>query len=128
MGSHPLNLALRFLLEVAALVAIGYWGFDQHSGIWRFVVGIGGPVIAAVIWGTFAVPDDPSRSGRAPVPIPGVLRLVLELSLFGFAVWALYDAGSPILALVLASITIAHYALSYDRVAWLFRHQGKKNT
>jgi hypothetical protein len=128
MGSHPLNLALRFLLEVAALVAIGYWGFDQYDGIWRFVVGIGGPVIAALIWGTFAVPEDPSRSGRAPVPIPGVLRLVLELSLFGFAVWALNDAGSPILALILASITIVHYALSYDRVAWLVRHQGKQNT
>ena len=61
MGSHPLNLALRFLLEVAALVAIGYWGFSQHTGIWRFIIGLGGPVIAAVMWGTFAVPDDPSR-------------------------------------------------------------------
>ena len=35
MASHPLNLAVRFLLEIAALVAIGYWGFSQHSGIWR---------------------------------------------------------------------------------------------
>ena len=43
MGSHPLNLALRFLLEIAALVAIGYWGFSQHAGIWRFVMGLGGP-------------------------------------------------------------------------------------
>lgn len=128
MGSHPLNLAVRFLLEVAALVAIGYWGFDQHSGIWRFIFGIGGPVVAAALWATLAVPDDPSRSGRAPVPVPGVLRLLLELSLFGFAVWALYDAGSPILALILASITIVHYALSYDRVAWLIRQSGATNT
>ena len=124
MGSHPLNLALRFLLEVAALLAIGYWGFDQHSGGWRFIVGIGGPVIAAAIWAAFAVPKDPSRSGKAPVPIPGVLRLVLELSLFGFAVWALYDAGSPTLALIMACITIVHYVLSYDRVAWLVRQKG----
>jgi hypothetical protein len=127
MGSHPLNLALRFLLEVAALVAIGYWGFDQHSGFWRFIVGIGGPVVAAAVWATFAVPDDASRSGKAPVPTPGVLRLVLELSLFGFAVWALYDAGSPMLALLLAGTTIVHYALSYDRVIWLIRQKGTKN-
>ena len=86
MASHPLNLALRFLLEIAAMVAIGYWGFSQHTGIWRFLIGFGLPVIAAAIWGTFAVPDDPSRSGRAPVPIPGVLHLVFELSLLGFAV------------------------------------------
>lgn len=128
MGSHPLNLSLRFLLEIAALVAIGYWGFSQHTGIWRFLLGIGLPVIAAAAWATFAVPDDPSRSGRAPVPIPGVLRLVLELALFGFAVWALYDAGSSMLALVMASITIVHYALSYDRIAWLLRQQGARTT
>lgn len=125
MGSHPLNLAVRFLLEIAALVAIGYWGFEQ-SGIWRFVIGIGGPFIAAALWGTFAVPGDPSRSGEAPVPIPGVLRLVLELSLFAFAAWALYDAGSTLLAALLAGITIAHYLLSYDRVTWLIRQPGRK--
>lgn len=124
MGSHPLNLAVRFLLEIAALVAIGYWGFSQHTDIWRLLLGIGLPVIAAAVWATFAVPDDPSRSGRAPVPVPGAVRLVLELSLFGFAVWALYDIGSPVLALILGSITILHYALSYDRVAWLVRQQG----
>lgn len=126
MGSHPLNLALRFLLEIAALVAIGYWGFSQHAGVWRFLIGVGGPVIAAAVWATFAVPDDPSRSGRAPVPVPGVLRLVLELCLFGFAVWAFHDAGNLLLALIMASITIIHYALSYDRVAWLIRQTGTK--
>jgi hypothetical protein len=128
MGSHPLNLALRFLLEIAALVAIGYWGFDQYNGIWRFLLGIGGPVIAAALWGVFAVPNDPSRSGKAPVPVPGVPRLALELSLFGFATWALYAAGSQVLALVLAGLTIVHHATSYDRIAWLIRQQGAKTT
>ncbi len=128
MGSHPLNLVLRFLLEIAALVAIGYWGFSQQTGLLRFLLGIGLPVIAAAIWATFAVPDDPSRSGRAPVPVPGVLRLVLELALFVSAVWALVDAGSPTLALIMASITVVHYALSYDRVAWLIRQPRAKST
>jgi hypothetical protein len=128
MGSHPLNLALRFVLEMAALVAIGYWGFDQHSGIWRFVIGIGGPVLAAVLWGTFAVPGDRSRSGNAPVLVPGVLRLALELCLFAFAAWTLYDAGSTLLAGLLAGIPIIHYVLSYDRIAWLLRNKGTEAT
>ena len=127
MGSHPLNLALRFLLEIAALVAIGHWGFGQHGGIWRFIIGIGGPVIAAAMWGTFAVPDDPSRSGRAPVPVPGLVRLVLELTLFSVAAWALHDAGSPTPALILAGITVVHYLLSYDRVTWLIQQRRMKN-
>ena len=125
MGSHPLNLAVRFLLEIAALVALGYWGFDLHSGVWRFILGIGLPVLAAAAWGTFAVPGDPSRSGKAPVPIPGILRLLLELALFGSAAWALYAVGKQALALILACITLVHYALSYDRVAWLI---GQRNS
>lgn len=32
MSQHPLNLALRFLLEIAASVAIGYWGWHQAEG------------------------------------------------------------------------------------------------
>ncbi len=31
MAFNPLNLALRFLLEVAALVAMGYWGWNKLS-------------------------------------------------------------------------------------------------
>lgn len=126
MAYHPLNLALRFLLEIAALVALGYWGFDQHSGIWRFVLGLGVPVLAAIAWGTLAVPGDRSRSGKAPVPVSGTVRLLLELSFFGAAALALYDAGQPILALILAGVTLLHYALSYDRVAWLVRQPRAK--
>jgi hypothetical protein len=121
MGSHPVNLAVRFLLEIAALVAIGYWGWTQHDGFLRYLLAIGGPVIAGVLWSTFAVPDDPSRSGRAPVPVPGIIRLALELAIFAFAAWALYDAGNSLLALILVAVVVVHYALSYDRIAWLLR-------
>ena len=119
MAQNPLNLAIRFLMEIAALIAIGFWGFDQHDGIWRFVLGFGLPIIAAAAWGIFAVPGDRSRSGGAPVPVPGAVRLILELALFGLACWALYDADRPLLALILAAVTAFHYALSYDRIAWL---------
>lgn len=124
MAYHPLNLAVRFLLEIGALVAIGYWGFDQHSGIWRFLLGLGLPLVAAAAWGVFAVPGDRSRSGSAPVPVPGWVRLFLELAFFGLAAWALYDTGRPLLALILAGVTAVHYAVSYDRVAWLLRYRG----
>lgn len=127
MAYKPLNLTLRFLLEISALVAIGYWGFDQHNDIQRFIIGLGGPLIAAILWGVFAVPGDRSRSGNAPIPIPGTLRLAMELSLFGVASWALYDAGSEGLVLILAGLTVIHYVLSYDRVAWLIRQGGAEN-
>jgi len=120
---HPLNLAVRFLLEIAALVALGYWGFSQHDGAWQFLLGLGLPLVAAAAWGIFAVPGDRSRSGDAPVPVPGIVRLLLELALFGLAVWALYDAGNTVLALVLAGVTAVHHALSYDRIGRLLRYR-----
>jgi hypothetical protein len=32
MGSHPINLAIRFLLEVVALTSMGMWGWRASDG------------------------------------------------------------------------------------------------
>ena len=121
MSNNPLNLAFRFLLELAALAAIGYWGWAQHAGVWRFVLAIGLPLLAAALWGIFRVPGDASSSGRAPVAVPGAVRLLLELAFFALATWALFAAGQPVLAWILGLAVLLHYALSYDRVIWLLR-------
>lgn len=123
MGSNPINLAVRFLLEIVGLMAIGYWGWHQAEGFLSIILAIGVPVIAAVLWGTFAVPEDPSRSGKAPVPISGILRLVLETAYFGLATWALYEAGTSLLGLVYAIVVLLHYAFSYDRLLWLVKQR-----
>lgn len=121
-GSHPLNLALRFLLELVALAAMAYWGWTQHDSfsgrLWTIIL----PVTAAILWGTFAVVGDPSRSGHAPVSIPGAWRLVLELLIFAVAILFLYRAGRSSIALSLAALTLLHYTMSYDRIEWLLRH------
>jgi hypothetical protein len=121
VGSHPINLMVRFLLELCALAASGYWGWATHKGALRYLLALGLPLLLAILWGTLAVPDDPSRSGRAPVPMPGIVRLVLELAVFAFAAWALYDAGRPALGLILSAVVVAHYIVSYDRIVWLVR-------
>ena len=38
MGSHPINLAVRFLLEVAVLLSMGTWGWRHGEGWLRFVL------------------------------------------------------------------------------------------
>ncbi len=119
MSNNPFNLALRFALEIAALVAMGFWGFRTgETTLMRFLIGLGVPVLAAALWGVFRVNDDP---GPAPVAVPGALRLLLELAFFAFAVWALYAAGAPTPAWVLGLVVLAHYLVSYDRIAWLIR-------
>ena len=90
MGGHPVNLGLRFLLELTALASAGYWGFTYFEGPLRIVSAAALPIIAAVLWATFAVPNDPSRSGSAPVAVPGMLRLALELAIFALPALGLY--------------------------------------
>jgi hypothetical protein len=119
MGSHTIILTIRFLLEITALFSVGMWGWRQTDGWLRFFLAIGIPVLLAVIWGVFAVPNDPSRSGSAPIVTPGLIRLVIELGIFAFAAWSLYDIGLIKLSWAFAIIVILHYVISYDRIIWL---------
>jgi hypothetical protein len=121
MGTHPVNLAFRFLLELSALCIMGLWGWRQRDDGLRIVIALAIPLIAVALWGVFAVPNDPSRSGSAPVPVPGVLRLALECGFFGFATWALDDLGFARLAAIFGTSALLHYLLSYDRIGWLIR-------
>lgn len=119
MGSHPLNLLIRFLLEICVLVIGSTWGWKQSDGWLRVVLAIGIPVFLSVIWGVFNVPGDPSRSGAAPIITPGIIRLGIEIAIFSFGIWCLYDMGSMKLSLTLSIIVFLHYAVSYDRISWL---------
>lgn len=123
MGFHPLNLGLRFLLELSALFAIGLWGKSLNDGLLGYVWMVLFPLLGATAWGTFRTPGDRSASGRAPVAVPGWLRLLLELGFFAWAAWGLNQAGQAIFAAILAGVTLFHYIISYDRIAWLFQQR-----
>ena len=118
MGQNPLNLALRFALELAALYFIGYWGWTRHEGLWRYLLAFGLPLLAAIMWGTFRVPGD----GGAPrVRVSGAVRLLIEIIFFGFAVWGLFAAGATTTALIFGGLVLFHYLISYDRIGWLIQ-------
>lgn len=119
MSSHPLNLAVRFLLELAALLSMSVWGWRAVAGWLRYPLAALIPVSAAILWGVFAVPNDPSRSGAAPIAVPGLARLALEAAVFGAGIWALRDSGFSRTSFTLGIVVVAHYVISYDRVRWL---------
>jgi hypothetical protein len=116
---NPINLAVRFFLELAALFIMGWWSWRQRTDGWQVVFALTIPLVAATLWGVFAVPNDPSRSGSAPVPVPGILRLALELGFFASAAWALYDLGLSRLAAMFGTVVVLHYLVAFDRVRWL---------
>jgi hypothetical protein len=118
---NPVNLALRFSLEVIALGALGWWAWAQTESWWRAPLAVGVVVLTATLWGTFAVPNDPSRGGSGLIQVPGIARLVLELLVFGGATYALNALGRQTLASVFAILVVVHYAWSYERLAWLIK-------
>jgi len=100
---------------------MGVWGWSQSDNWLRFVLMLAIPLLAAAIWGIFAVPGDPSRSGNAPVPVPGIVRLILEFAFFAFATRALFQMGYSTVSWTFGIIVILHYVISYDRILFVIR-------
>jgi hypothetical protein len=113
------NLALRLGLEIGALTGLGVAAWNQTDGAIRWIAVIALPLIAAALWGTFNVLDDPSRSGEAPVEVPGRVRLAIELLVLvsGWIAYAI--AGHPAIGATFAALTILHYAVGRARIHWL---------
>lgn len=93
------NLALKFALELAAVVAFGYWGATVGSGAIPVVLAIGAPAAAVVLWGRFAAP----KSNRRLRP---AARVPFELCVFALATATLLStvgrAAAAVFALVVA--------------------------
>jgi hypothetical protein len=126
-GFHPLNLAFRLVLELAAIAALAVGGYAVgelvvDSGVFPWVLAIGLPLTAIAAWGVFNVPGDRSRSGEAPVPVVGIVRLIVELDVFGAAVVVVWFAN-PAYAVALGACVVIHYGLSLDRIRWLLTNE-----
>ena len=99
------NLALRFLLELCALAAFGYWGFRTGGNLFaKLALGIGVPLLVVVLWGAFVAPN-------AAVHLVQPVSLILGLAILGLAAIALALAGNPILAGVYGGIVVINAVL-----------------
>lgn len=100
------NLALRFLLELAALAAVGYWGWKTGDGALRPAFAVAAVAAIVVVWALFISP-------KASVVVPGPLKLALELAVWVAAGAALYATGHSRLALAFVAVAIASGSLNY---------------
>ncbi|OAB38614.1 hypothetical protein PMSD_06250 [Paenibacillus macquariensis subsp. defensor] len=96
------NLALRFILELVILFSLGYWGFHFDSGIIvQIAIGLGLPLIAAIIWGKIISP-------KAPIRLPLIWVLIIELIIFGTAYLCLISSGFKVFAMIFGLVAIAN--------------------
>lgn len=97
----PTVLAVRFVLELALLAAVGWWGARLVSGWAGVAIGLALVVLVAAVWGAVVSP-------RARVRAPGSVRVAVEVVLFGLAGLALASVGRAWwgVALVLADLAV----------------------
>jgi hypothetical protein len=104
----PLNVAneaLAFLLELAMLAALGWWGATVGgSFVVHVLLGIGAPLTAAVVWGLFAAPR-----ARVRLPMGGVIAV--KALAFGSAAVAIAAMGRWGLAASFAVVTFVNTAI-----------------
>jgi hypothetical protein len=102
-----INLAVRFLLEICVLISVGYWGFKTGSGwLLKILLGVGAPLLIAVIWGTFGAP-------KASYHLNGFSLLTLEVVVFGSGAAALFMSKNYSLAWGFAMIVIVNGILIF---------------
>jgi hypothetical protein len=102
------------------LIALACWGLHITENWTRYILALAIPVIAAILWGIFRIPNDPKP---APVVTRGVIRLLLEWFLFSLAVWGLYACGYIQLSIIMAVVVLLHYIVSYDRTWAMLRNK-----
>lgn len=88
------NLALAFLLELAALISFAAVGV-LFSGWMQLVAGVIGAALFIGLWGVFAAP-------RAKRRLKGMNLLIFKVAIFLAASAILILIGQPTWALVLA--------------------------
>ncbi len=95
------NLGLAFALELAAVTALGNWGFRTGTTLTAtLALGLGTPAAAAILWGLFAAP-------QATFQIPA-LAVATKIVVFGAATLALWSTDHRALAVAFPLIVIAN--------------------
>jgi uncharacterized protein DUF2568 len=105
MSSSPafrgINLALAFLLELVALAALAYWGYcTGNSTFTSLLLGIGIPLVAALLWGLFAAP-------RARYSNP-LFKIAVKALVFGSAFLALIAKDQTVLVILFGVLVVGN--------------------
>ena len=105
---RAVNDGVRFILEICALAAICWWGWQPgRSSASRRLLAVGGVVLLSVVWGVFRSESD------AIVEVPTAVRILIEVVAFGAATAALVAVGRTGLAVAFAVVAGINEILEY---------------
>ena len=99
------NLVLRFIVEITAYAALGYWGAGNHSPlVVRVALAIFTPLAAMVLWSLLLAP-------KARWRLRDPMAIVSELAVFAGAAVALGVSGPVWLSEVFIVVAVVNTLL-----------------
>ena len=102
-----INLAVRFLLELGALLAFAYWAATSNAPLaLRIVLAVVAPLVVATLWALFISPKARFSSGR-------IGQVGLGLIVFLAAAAVLRLRGDSPLAVIFGCTAVVSSALLY---------------
>ncbi|MDH7461391.1 YrdB family protein [Chitinophagaceae bacterium 26-R-25] len=102
-----INQAVTFLLEIAMLVAYGYYGMSLPWTFFpRLLFAIFLVAVVIVLWGIFAAPKS---ARRLKMPFLTIFRT----SVFLISAFLLFQAGQKNMAILLVGLTIVTQTTGY---------------
>jgi hypothetical protein len=94
------NLAVRFVVELLGVGALGYWGVGvSHEPLVQVLLGVGAPLLLIVTWARVVAP-------KAVNPLRPQVRVAIGTVLLLVAAGALGVAGQPVAAALLAAVVL----------------------
>ena len=103
---EAVNLAIRFLCEVAAVLALAHWGYRAGPGLTRWGLALLAPAALIAVWLLFVTPDPVVELARP-------LQFAIELAVWAAATAALVATGHRTLAVVFAVLAVGSGILNY---------------
>jgi uncharacterized protein DUF2568 len=102
-----INLAIRFfVVELGALAAAAYWGWEATSSAGRWYLAVMAPALVIAVWGLFISPN-------ARVQVPKQAALAIELVLLGLVALGLAATGPVWLGIAYAAVALVSGLVNY---------------
>jgi hypothetical protein len=102
-----LNLAIRFfVVELGALAAAAYWGWEATSSAGRWYLAVLAPALVIAVWGLFISP-------KARIQVSKQAALAIEFVLLGLVAVGLAAAGPVWLGIAYGAVALVSGLVNY---------------
>ena len=113
--------AAQFAMELASLVGIGLIGWNLgNEGILGAFLAVVFILLMGTVWGRFRTPGFVPTGREPDNPVPGKVRIAIELSVYLLGIFGLWWSGRETTTYIVIGVMVLTLLLSYQRLIGLW--------